>query len=67
MLDKLKEKLPSKSKVIGHFGATISGVVFSGMVATFMGEKLGYSALVFYAFGMLVHNKIADFLEKKVK
>ena len=67
MLEKLKAKLPSKGQFIGHFGATIIGLVGSGAIATFLGEQLGYSALVFYGFAMFFHGKVADLLEKKVK
>ncbi len=64
MLDKFKE---NKGIIIGSAGAAVVGLVLSGIAGSLLGETVGYSALVLYAYGLLGHRKVADFLESKVK
>jgi hypothetical protein len=56
-----------KKKVIGHFVATLGGLVLSGALATYLGEQLGYSVLALYLYALLGHSKVAGFISSKVK
>jgi len=64
MLEKLKA---NKGKLIGHFGAALIGAVLSGVLASFLGETLGYSYFLVYLYAMFVHGHVVTFLDKKVR
>lgn len=57
----------NKKKVIGHFGAVLAGVVFTGIIAGLAGETFGYSTLGIYIYGLFGHKLAFDFLSKRVK
>lgn len=64
MLEKIKA---NKGKIIGNFTAVLAGTVVVGIVATAVGENVGYGAAGFYLYGLFGHNLVAKLIEKKVK
>jgi large-conductance mechanosensitive channel len=55
MLDKLKA---NKGHIIGHAVAAIIGLVFTGMLASFIGDRIGLASLGLYLYALLGHNKV---------
>jgi len=64
MFEKLKA---NKNKILSHCAVMIGAGVLSGIVATALGEQLGYGALVAYFFGVFGQRKVAGLLEKRLK
>ena len=56
-----------KGKLIGQIVAVLVGVIGAGILATTLGEKLGYSAGLVYLYAMFGHSKVAQLLESKIK
>ena len=56
-----------KKKLIGHFSATLTGLVLTGAVGTALGETFGYSHGVLALFCLLGYQKTAEFFSSKVK
>ena len=56
-----------KKKLIGHFSATLSGLVLTGIVGTALGEQFGYSHGALAVFCLFGYQKVAEFFASKVK
>lgn len=57
----------NKGKIVGNFSAAIGGTILAGIIATALGEKLGYGTLAFYVYGLFGHRYVAGLIESKVK
>lgn len=55
-----------KGKLVGHVSATLGGLILAGIVGSFLGEKLGYSAGVLYLYALLGHTRVKELIERKV-
>lgn len=64
MLEKFNQ---NKKAIIGNFSAVLIGFIGSAILATFLGEKLGYASSLLYVYGLFGHKKVSVLMGKLVK